>query len=169
MNTLKLTSYIAIDIGASNGRVILGNINNGILELKEIKRFKNPIIDINGRMYWDLFYLYNNILQSLKEIASAQLPIKSIGIDTWGVDYVCFGKDGELLRMPNCYRDPMTLSAPDIFFNIISKEEVYKKTGVQIMNFNSLFQLFTEKERNSSIYDNTDKILFMPDALSYLD
>ncbi|MFA6701211.1 MAG: rhamnulokinase family protein [Dysgonamonadaceae bacterium] len=168
MSENNLTSFLAIDLGASSGRAILGKIDNGILELKEINRFPNPITNINGRMYWDLFYLYNKILQSLIEIKTDQTPIKSIGIDTWGVDFVCFGKDGEPLRMPYSYRDPITFGAPEKFFNIISKEDVYKMTGIQIMNFNSLYQLFTQKDRNCSTYSKIDKILFMPDALSFL-
>jgi len=111
MSENNLTSFLAIDLGASSGRAILGKIDNGILELKEINRFPNPITNINGRMYWDLFYLYNKILQSLIEIKTDQTPIKSIGIDTWGVDFVCFGKDGEPLRMPYSYRDPITFGS----------------------------------------------------------
>src|SRR5690606_4046808 len=98
-------------------------------ELKEIHRFSNNITEVNGRMYWDLFYLYNEILTSLKKIKASQIEIQSIGIDTWGVDFVCFGKDGEPLRMPYSYRDTMTFGAPEKFFKIMPKEEVYNKTG----------------------------------------
>lgn len=168
MSEDKLTSFLAIDLGATSGRAILGTIKNDCLEWKEINRFSNPIIDINGRLYWDLYYLYREIINSLKEIRAQQIPIKSIGIDTWGVDFVCFGKDGEPLRTPYSYRDAQTFGAPEKFFRKMPKEEVYKKTGIQIMNFNSLFQLFIQQEKDSSIYSVTDKILFMPDALSYL-
>lgn len=168
MNDIKQTSFLAIDLGATSGRAILGSIRRGELELKEIHRFPNIITEINDRMYWDLFYLYNEILKSLKKIKVSQVEIQSIGIDTWGVDFVCFGKDGEPLRMPYSYRDTMTFGAPEEFFKMIPKKEVYNKTGIQIMNFNSLFQLFTQKKNNSSIYSVIDKVLFMPDALSYL-
>ncbi|HTN68836.1 MAG TPA: rhamnulokinase family protein [Dysgonamonadaceae bacterium] len=164
----KQTSFLAIDLGATSGRAILGSIKNGTLELTEIHRFPNIITEINDRMYWDLLYLYNEILKSLKKIKASKVDIESIGIDTWGVDFVCFGKDGEPLRMPYSYRDTMTFDAPEEFFKIMPKEEVYNKTGIQIMNFNSLFQLFTQKNNDSSIYGIIDKILFMPDALSYL-
>ena len=159
---------MAIDLGATSGRAILGTIKNDVLKINEINRFLNPIIDINGYLYWDLFYLYQQILKSLVEIKQQKIDIHSLGIDTWGVDFVCFGSDGEPLRMPYSYRDTHTFGAPEKFFKKIPKEEVYKKTGIQIMNFNSLFQLATLKERNSSIYPVIDKILFMPDALSYL-
>ena len=168
MNDIKQTSFLAIDLGATSGRAILGSIRRGELELKEIHRFPNIITEINDRMYWDLFYLYNEILKSLKKIKVSQVEIQSIGIDTWGVDFVCFGKDGEPLRMPYSYRDTMTFGASEEFFKMIPKKEVYNKTGIQIMNFNSLFQLFTQKKNNSSIYSVIDKVLFMPDALSYL-
>ena len=163
------TTFLAIDLGASSGRAILGTIVDGILELKEINRFSNPILEINGRLYWNLFHLYDEIIKSLKLIKADEINISSLGIDTWGVDFVCFGKDGEPLRMPYSYRDTHTFGAPERFFkNKMPKEEVYKKTGIQIMNFNTLFQLSTQLEEENSIYAATDKILFMPDALSYL-
>lgn len=164
----KLTSFLAIDLGASSGRAMTGTIENGRLILTELKRFSNPMIEINGRLYWDLLHLYEQIIISLQEVKMLGLPITSIGIDTWGVDFVCFGKDGEPLRMPYSYRNPHTLNAPEHFFSRMSKEEVYQKTGIQIMNFNTLFQLDTLLREDSSIYPVIDKILFMPDALSYL-
>ncbi|MEA4917863.1 rhamnulokinase [Proteiniphilum sp.] len=168
MSVENSVSFLAIDLGASSGRAMLGTISNDKLELKEIRRFPNPIMEVNDRLYWDLFYLYNQIIVALQEVKSHSLNITSIGIDTWGVDFVCFGKDGEPLRMPYSYRDPRTFGAPDRFFTKIPKEELYKKTGIQIMNFNSLFQLDTLLRDNSSIYPVIDKVLFMPDALSYL-
>ena len=169
MSENTTTTFLAIDLGASSGRAILGTIKDGILELKEINRFSNPILEINGRLYWNLFHLYDEIIKSLKLIKADEINISSLGIDTWGVDFVCFGKDGEPLRMPYSYRDTHTFGAPERFFkNKMPKEEVYKKTGIQIMNFNTLFQLSTQLEEENSIYTATDKILFMPDALSYL-
>ena len=168
MNEGNLTAFLAIDLGASSGRAILGNIQNDHLELKEIRRFSNPIIEVNGHLYWDLFYLYQQVILSLQEIRSQGIEIRSVGIDTWGVDFVCFGKDGEPLRMPYSYRDPHTIGAPERFFRKMSKKEVYHKTGIQIMNFNTLFQLDTLQETQRSICPVIDKILFMPDALSYL-
>jgi rhamnulokinase len=162
------TSFLAIDLGATSGRAILGTIHNDCLKLEEINRFPNPLIEIKDHLYWDLFHLYNEILLSLKKVNAMGVDVKSIGIDTWGVDFVCFGKDGEPLRMPYSYRDPHTMNALEKFFKIIPKETVYKKTGIQFMNFNSLFQFATQREGNSEIFNLTDKILFMPDALSYL-
>lgn len=169
MNESKLTSFLAIDLGATSGRAILGTIKNNQLKLEEVNRFANPIIDINGRLYWDLFHLYAEIVKSLKDIQHQGIEIASVGIDTWGVDFVSFGKDGEPLRMPYSYRDSRTFPAPEKFFNkVLSKKETYMKTGIQIMNFNSLFQLFIQHKDGNPIYPVTDKFLFMPDALSYL-
>lgn len=168
MSVNNLVSFLAIDLGASSGRAILGTIQDERLELEEIKRFANPIIEVNGRSYWDLFHLYNQIIASLQEVGANHWNIASVGIDTWGVDFVCFGKDGEPLRMPYSYRDSHTFGAPERFFTKIPKQEVYQRTGIQIMNFNTLFQLDTQLKEESSIYPIIDKILFMPDALSYL-
>ena len=168
MNKDNLTSFLAIDLGATSGRAIIGTIKNDCLHLEEINRFPNPIIEVNNRLHWDLFYLYNEILNSLKKVKTLGVDIQSIGIDTWGVDFVCFDKKGEPLKMPYSYRDTHTLNAPEKFFKKIPKETVYKKTGIQIMNFNSLFQFATQNEENSEIFSLADKILFMPDALSYL-
>lgn len=168
MSKNTASSFLAIDLGASSGRAILGNIENNRLELKEINRFANPIVEINGRLYWDLLHLYSEIIKSLQHVKSEGIELISLGIDTWGVDFVCFGKDGEPLRMPYSYRDTHTFGAPERFFKKMPKEEVYNKTGIQIMNFNTLFQLATQLEENTSTYPVIDKILFMPDALSYL-
>lgn len=168
MSVENSKSFIAIDLGASSGRAMLGTIQNDRLSLEEIRRFPNPIVEINGRLYWDLLHLYNQVIGALKEVKSRKLSITSLGIDTWGVDVVFFGEDGEPLRMPYSYRDPRTVGAPERFFAKIPREEVYKKTGIQIMNFNTLFQLDTLVEDKSSIIPAIDKILFMPDALSYL-
>lgn len=168
MNNGKLTSFLAIDLGASSGRAIFGAIRNGQLEMNEINRFPNPMIDVNSRLYWDLFYLYQQIIESLQIVKSNQTSIASLGIDTWGVDFVCFGKDGEPLRSPYSYRNTNTFGAPERFFAKMPREEVYRRTGIQIMNINTLFQLDTMLEEESSIYPVIDKVLFMPDALSYM-
>lgn len=169
MNEHASNAFLAIDIGASSGRAILGTIQNNRLELKEISRFENPLIEIHNRLYWDVFHLYSEIIKSLKQIKADGITISSVGIDTWGVDFVCFGKDGEPLRTPYSYRDTRNFGATERFFEKrISKEELYKKTGIQIMNINSLFQLSTQLDYETTTYPLIDKVLFMPDALSYL-
>jgi rhamnulokinase len=168
MNEGKFFSFLAIDLGASSGRAILGTIQNDQLSMKEIRRFPNPIIEVNNRQYWDLFSLYQQVIESLKEVRQLTQTVTSVGIDTWGVDYVCFANDGEPLRMPYSYRDHRTNGAAERFFDKLAKKELYQRTGIQIMDFNTIFQLDTQQEEKDPIIEITDKILFMPDALSYM-
>ncbi|MDD3080069.1 MAG: rhamnulokinase [Paludibacter sp.] len=165
---MKTTNFFAVDLGATSGRTILGMIKSGSIELREINRFPNKIIEANGHFYWDFLGLYQSILEGLKIIADEGIQIESVGIDTWGVDFVCFDKNGEILGNPYSYRDPHTDDAQPKFFTKISRDQVYQTTGIQFMNFNSLFQLSAMKEHNSAILPVADKILFMPDALSYM-
>ena len=165
---MEHTYFFAVDLGATSGRTILGCLGEGKMELKELTRFPNHIIETGGHCYWDIYALYNEIIKGLKVVAKDNLPIQSIGIDTWGVDFVLVGKDGELLRNPYCYRDPHTIGAPEEYFTHIPRERVYDITGIQIMNFNSLFQLSTLHRNHCSALEAADKILFMPDALSYM-
>ena len=165
---MKTTNFFAVDLGATSGRTILGMIKSGSIELREINRFPNKIIEANGHFYWDFLGLYQSILEGLKIVAEEGIEIKSIGIDTWGVDFVCFDKNGEVLGNPYSYRDPHTDDAQANFFKIVPRDQVYKTTGIQFMNFNSLFQLSAMKSHNSAKLPVADKILFMPDALSYM-
>lgn len=165
---MKNTNFFAVDLGATSGRTILGMVKEGSIELREMSRFPNHLIEANGHFYWDIFALYHEIINGLKLVAKEKIAISSIGIDTWGVDFVCVGKDGEILRNPYSYRDPQTAGMPEELFKRIPREDVYGMTGIQIMNFNSLYQLAAMKKNNSSVLPVTDKILFTPDALSYM-
>ncbi|CCY92403.1 rhamnulokinase [Bacteroides sp. CAG:1076] len=161
--------FFAVDLGATSGRTILGYFTPQGLETEEINRFPNYLIETGGHYYWDIYELYRNIVEGLKIVGRKKdVEITSVGIDTWGVDFVCIGKDGGLLRQPYSYRDPHTTGAPEKYFQRISRNKVYKCTGIQVMNFNSLFQLDTLRRNNDSALEQADKILFMPDALSYM-
>ncbi len=161
-------NFFAVDIGASSGRTILGTLNNSMLTIEELTRFANPLIEINGHFYWNLLSLYESIIEGLKKVAHQGIKISSIGIDTWGVDFMAIDKNREIVGMPYAYRDPHTATAPDNFFQLIPCKEVYEATGIQIMNFNSLFQFFTLHKNKSTLLKEADKIMFMPDGLSYL-
>ena len=161
-------NFFAVDLGATSGRTILGSIQNGKLTQRELTRFPNQIIQLGGHFYWDIYALYNEIIRGLKLVAEEKIQLTSIGIDTWGVDFVCVGRDGALLRNPYSYRDPHTVGAMDAYFQLIPREKVYEKTGIQFMNFNSLFQLAAMRRNNDSALDAAGKILFMPDALTYM-
>ena len=160
--------FLAFDIGATSGRSIIGTIENGQLQIKELTRFPNQVIQIHGKFYWNIYALYSALVEGLHAASKEQIKIDAIGIDTWGVDFVYIGEDGNILGLPRAYRDPYTNGMPEEFFKIIPKQEVYALTGIQIMNFNSLYQLFAAKRENNSALNAAKDILFMPDALSYL-
>lgn len=166
MNTLH---FLAFDLGATSGRTILGSVSDAGMTLKELTRFPNRIRKIGGHYYWNLFSLYEQLLEGLKAASRTGVRITSIGIDTWGVDMVCIGKDGSILGLPCSYRDPWTEHVPEEFFErVMPREELYAATGIQILDFNSVFQLYAMKREGSSVLEAADRLLFMPDALSYL-
>ena len=160
--------YFAVDLGATSGRTILASFDGSRVEMKEVTRFANPMIPLGEHLYWDIAGLYNEILKGLKSVADQGLQIESIGIDTWGCDFAFFGADGQLLGMPHCYRDQHTDGAQEEFFRKMPASEVYSRTGIQFMNFNSLFQLDTLRRNGASALEAADKILFIPDALIYM-
>ena len=165
----KKKYFFAVDLGATSGRTIIGNLSNGKINLEEVTRFPNNLIEQGGHFYWDIYALYFEMIRGLKEVAQRGLCITSIGIDTWGVDFVCIGDDGAILRAPRAYRDPITFSAMDDYLKqVMSRKEVYDITGIQFMNFNSIFQLYAMKCEGNSALKNAQKILFVPDALSWM-
>ena len=160
--------FLAFDIGATSGRSIIGIFDKGHFEMKELTRFQNPMMELHGKYYWDIFGLYKSLIEGLKACTRQGIKLTSIGIDTWGVDFGYIGKDGSILGLPRAYRDPYTTGAPEDYFKIVPKEKVYQLTGIQFMNFNSLFQLFRAGQEGFSPLEQADKILFMPDLLSYM-
>ena len=163
------TYFFAVDLGATSGRTIIGSIDVGQLHLEEVTRFPNHLIEQGGHFYWDIYALYFEMIRGLKEVAQRGLKITSIGIDTWGVDFVMIGDDGAILRNPRAYRDPITFEAMDDYLkHVISRKEVYDITGIQFMNFNSIFQLYAMKQEGDYALKHAQKILFVPDALSWM-
>ena len=161
--------FFAVDLGATSGRTIIGRLSDERIQLEELTRFDNNLIETGGHFYWDIYALYFEIIKGLKLVAQRHISIASIGIDTWGVDFVCIGKDGAILRNPLAYRDPHTFGMMERYFDKeIDKKTVYDITGIQFMNFNSLFQLYAMKENGDSALQHADSILFVPDALSYM-
>ncbi len=144
MNNKKY--FFAVDLGATSGRTIIGTLTDGKFDLEELTRFDNNLIEQGGHFYWDIYALYFEIIKGLKKAAQRDIEISSIGIDTWGVDFVCIGDDGAILRNPRAYRDPITFDAMDDYLkHVISKKEVYDVTGIQFLNFNSIFQLYASQ------------------------
>ena len=161
-------SYLAFDLGASSGRGVLGTLNDGKIELKEINRFYNGMTVILGKYHWDFLRLFDDIKKGIAACASLpQLP-ESIGLDTWGVDYALLDKKGSFLGLPYAYRDHRTDTAMEELFKIIPKEKVYQLTGIQFMQFNTLFQLFAAKRDGLPIMDLVTDLLFVPDIINYM-
>ena len=154
--------YLAVDLGATSGRVILASVENAHLQMDTLHRFPTPLVKRDNGLFWDIDCICNEILEGLSKASGRK--IESIGIDTWGVDFCGVRRDGSLI-MPRAYRDPYTNAVPEEFFKKMPREELYRRTGIQIMNFNSVFQLYARMK--SGELDEADKILFLPDALSY--
>ena len=161
--------FFAVDLGATSGRTIVGTLADGKVRLEELTRFPNNLIETGGHFYWDIYALYFEIIKGLKQAVRRGLQVESIGIDTWGVDFVCVGDDGALLRNPLSYRDPHTFGAMEEYFETaVPKEDVYRLTGIQFMNFNSLFQLYVMRRDGNAALRHAEKILFVPDALGWM-
>ena len=165
---MKIYNFLAFDLGATSGRSVLGTLRDGKIETRELTRFPNAIVELHGKFYWNLLGLYEHLKEGLVACAREGITPDSIGIDTWGVDVVPIGKDGSILGMPRAYRDPYTDGAPERYFEIVPRSEVYDNTGIQIMNFNTLFQIYAAVQEGYTPVVKADKLLFMPDALSYM-
>ena len=161
-------TFFTVDLGATSGRTVLARLDGGRMTLTEYSRFENPILPISGHWFWNLPHLYNEILKALSRVAQEGIEIESIGIDTWGCDFSLFGSDGQLLGLPYSYRDPHTDGAQQAFFDKMPSRELYDRTGIQFMNFNSVFQLDTLRRNGCPALDVADKIHFTPDALTYM-
>ena len=160
-----MANYVAIDLGATSGRVILSSVSkDSSLQMETLHRFSTPMLEVEGKFYWDIFKIRDEILLGLSKAAGRE--VESIGIDTWGVDFCVVNPDGSL-RMPRAYRDPYTSEVVlEEFFSLMPREELYRRTGIQIMNFNSVFQLYAQRKEGA--LEGAAGLLFVPDALSYL-
>ncbi len=158
---------LAFDFGASSGRAIVGIFDGEKIELKEVHRFSNDPVKINGTFYWDVQRLFFEIKQGILK-AKEDGGFDSIGIDTWGVDFGLLRKDGTLVENPVHYRDARNDGMVEFAKKYMSHEEMYDITGIQFMDFNTIFQLLSLKENRPYILEEADKLLFMPDLLSYM-
>ncbi len=161
--------FLAFDLGASSGRAILGTLDEDKLSLTEIHRFTNQMQYIHGHYFWNIFSLFHELKLGLQKcIKDHGIQPLSVSVDTWGVDFVHLDKTGMILSLPFAYRDSRTDSAMDDLFCLVPRKEVYRQTGIQFMQFNSLFQLYSMVKEDNPLLTVTDRVLFMPDALNYL-
>lgn len=161
-------NLLAVDLGAESGRLIAGAFDGNTLDIEVLHRFPNRPVRMLDRLHWDLPDLHREILNGLRLAGQKLGRIASVGVDTWGVDFAFLGKDGGLLGNPRHYRDPHTETIMDSVFQTIPKRELYARTGIQFMRFNSLFQLAALKRDRSPLLDIADRMLFMPDVFHYL-
>jgi rhamnulokinase len=161
-------NYIAVDLGAESGRVMLGRIADGRLTLEQIHRFSNGPVQEQGSLRWDFKRLLAEIKTGLGKAAkTADGKVGGIGVDTWGVDFGLLGSDGQLLEAPYHYRDSRTNGMMEKAFGIMPKRRVYENTGIQFMQLNSLYQVLAMRLANSDVLVKTDRLLFMADLISY--
>ena len=159
--------YLAIDFGGGSGRVIAGCLSEGELVLDTIYRFPNRQVRMGRHVYWDFLSLFENMKTGIRMAVEKGYTLKSIGIDTWGVDFGLIDKQGNLLGNPVCYRDSRTEGMPEEFFSKVDVKAHYAESGTQVMAINTLFQLYAMKKEDNAQLKVADKLLFMPDLFSY--
>ena len=167
MDKGSLRHFLAFDLGATSGRAILGTLGPGSFEMREIHRFPGAMTRRDGRLYWNTDELLGHLADAMKKAAAEGVRLTSIGIDTWGVDFG-WVRDGKLLGWPRAYRDPYTEGVPAKVFELIPREDMYSKTGIQIMDFNSVFQLYAQSREADWSPVKGMKMVFMPDLLAFL-
>lgn len=156
---------LAIDIGASSGRHILGWIEDGKLKTEEIYRFENGIKEDNGNLVWDIEKLTKSVIEGIKKCSECGKIPTTVAIDTWGVDYVLLDKDLKEILPVYSYRDARTDNMPEEVDKIIPAEVLYKKTGIQRQNYNTIYQLYHDKITGK--LEKAEHLLMMPEYLSY--
>ncbi|MGB1929981.1 MAG: rhamnulokinase [Mariniblastus sp.] len=168
------SAHLAIDLGASSGRAIVGSLrgNPAVVELEEIHRFEHHPCPTPAGPVWDLTGIWLNVLEGIRQAAEwcreNDLQLRSIGVDTWGVDWALVGKSGELLALPHCYRDPQNHEAMEKVLEIVGgREALYARTGIQLMQINSLFQVMARNMREPELVAATHRLLFMPDLFHF--
>ena len=160
--------HLAIDIGASSGRHIVGYVKEGKIALEEVYRFENSQVVRNGHECWDLESLARQVIAGLKAAKDAGWTPESVGIDTWGVDFVLVNEVGLPVGDAVAYRDRRTEGMPEYVDTIVPFEELYARTGIQKAVYNTIYQLVALKRENPSAFDKAHRLLFIPDYLHFV-
>lgn len=160
-------TYLAIDFGGGSGRVIAGTVDGGRVTMQLVHRFANRQVRLGEHVYWDFLALFADMKEGLRKAASLGLKIDGIGIDTWGVDFGLIDKHGNLLGNPVCYRDARTKGMPQEVFKTIDQAKHYSINGTQMMDINTIFQLYAMKLAKDPTLDAAEHLLFTPDLFSY--
>jgi sugar (pentulose or hexulose) kinase len=165
---MKNRLYLSIDNGASGGRAILGRMTENKLSIEEIHRYQNQMISVFDHCYWDILTLFQKIKDSLKKCAAKiTRELDGIGLDNWGVDFCLLGKEGSLLGYPFAYRDKKNEEVFEEVFNYITRKRLYEITGIQILHYNPLFQLFALAKLKHPTLELADTFLFIADLFNY--
>jgi rhamnulokinase len=163
--------YIAVDLGAGSGRVFLAGAAPGEFTLQEVRRFSYPASHLDGHLRWDFPKIFAEIKAGLTEAGrrarELDRPIFSIGVDSWGVDYGLTSAQGELIENPICYRDQRTQGVMEQVFTRVPREEIFERTGIQLLPFNTLFQLYAHTHTEGRILDGATRLLMIPDLVNF--
>jgi rhamnulokinase len=157
--------FLAFDLGAESGRAMVGTLEQGILALREIHRFSNVPVSLNGSLQWDILHLWQQMRRALDEYGGT--PLDSVGVDSWGVDYALIGEQGNLLENPYHYRDRRTNGAMAAVFERVSRERIYAVTGIQFLPFNTIYQLYAACRATPDLVDAARALITIPDLLNY--
>jgi rhamnulokinase len=158
-------SYLAFDLGAESGRAVLGTLHAGVLVTKDVHRFPNEPVEYDGSMHWDIPRLWREMRTALRHIEG--VPIQSMAVDTWGVDYALLGEGFSLLENPYHYRDRRTDGVMDEVFRIAPPEQIYATTGIQFMPINTLYQLFAASRKTPLLFHAARALVTIPDLFNY--
>ena len=161
------THYLAVDLGAESGRVILGTLNAGKISLEEIHRFPNTAVFISNGWRWNILQLFAEIKTGLKKAAARNLPIRGISTDSWGVDYVLLKGNEPMLTPSYQYRDARTDGAYEQMENLLKREDIFEETGIQFMTINTLCQFYDDLTRRRGVLDAADGFLNIADYFNY--
>ena len=162
-----MTYFLAVDIGASSGRHILGHVENGRMVLEEIYRFDNTLVKRNGHLCWDVDNLYNHILAGLRACGEAgKIPV-TMGIDTWAVDFVLLDENGGRLGDSVAYRDGRTADMDRVVEALVPPEELYARTGIQKQPFNTIYQLAALRQSSPELLEKAQRLLMIPEYFHY--
>ncbi|MCC8145170.1 MAG: rhamnulokinase [Bacteroidales bacterium] len=159
--------YLALDLGAASGRAIVGSVYHGKIRLDEVHRFTNKQIKVNNTLYWDILHLFDHIKQGISAAFKKGYNIQGLAVDTWGVDFGFIDARGNLISNPVSYRDNRTRGMQDLVSEILSGQELYSRTGIQQIDINTLYQLYSLKKGNDPCLQIAHKLLFTPDLINY--
>lgn len=160
--------YLAIDLGASSGRLIEGVYDGKSLQLSEVHRFANQAINFNDGLYWDILSLFKEIKTGINKASQDTIPIQSISVDTWGVDFGYLDHKGDLINNPHCYRDNRMGTYEEAFYKLLPKETLFKLTGVQPALINTIIQLYADLQEKPYLREVVNRVLFIPDLINYM-